>query len=155
MHRQAHTMTTFFLLLLLGIFFVLPCIESYQKVDLRTITLGVPPQEVCMTYWLQTPGDQLIYQRFEDLEGYWSEKQFEWNSSHSWKPNTLLIYSYTGFPFMASNNTASLGSFISFLLANLKGKMRNPPMPSSFKFCLGHLMPNIGWGRQSRKMASG
>lgn len=31
---------------LVGIFFVLPCIESYQKVDLRTITLGVPPQEV-------------------------------------------------------------------------------------------------------------
>lgn len=30
----------------IGIFFVLPCIESYQKVDLRTITLGVPPQEV-------------------------------------------------------------------------------------------------------------
>ena len=29
-----------------GIFFVLPCIETYQKVDLRTITLGVPPQEV-------------------------------------------------------------------------------------------------------------
>ena len=34
------------LALVLGIFFVLPCIESYQKVDLRTITLGVPPQEV-------------------------------------------------------------------------------------------------------------
>ena len=32
---------------IVGIFFVLPCIESYQKVDLRTITLGVPPQEVC------------------------------------------------------------------------------------------------------------
>ena len=32
-----------------GIFFVLPCIESYQRVDLRTITLGVPPQEVRMT----------------------------------------------------------------------------------------------------------
>ena len=29
-----------------GIFFVLPCIESYERVDLRTITLGVPPQEV-------------------------------------------------------------------------------------------------------------
>ena len=26
---------------------MLPCIESYQKVDLRTITMGVPPQEVC------------------------------------------------------------------------------------------------------------
>ena len=32
--------------LLSGIFFVMPCIETYQKVDLRTITLGVPPQEV-------------------------------------------------------------------------------------------------------------
>ena len=30
----------------IGIFFVLPCIETYQKVDLRTITLDVPPQEV-------------------------------------------------------------------------------------------------------------
>ena len=29
-----------------GLFIVLPCIESYKKVDLRTITLGVPPQEV-------------------------------------------------------------------------------------------------------------
>ena len=35
-----------------GIFFVLPCIESYQKVDLRTITLGVPPQEVKDTLYL-------------------------------------------------------------------------------------------------------
>ena len=38
--------STFSYPLFLGIFFVLPCIESYQKVDLRTITLGVPPQEV-------------------------------------------------------------------------------------------------------------
>ena len=36
-----------------GIFFVLPCIESYQKVDLRTITLGVPPQEVII--WPRSP----------------------------------------------------------------------------------------------------
>ena len=39
-------MTSPLSLSLSGIFFVLPCIESYQKVDLRTITLGVPPQEV-------------------------------------------------------------------------------------------------------------
>ena len=34
----------------------MPCIETYQKVDLRTITLGVPPQEVffkCINfYWI-------------------------------------------------------------------------------------------------------
>ena len=28
-----------------GIFFVLPCIESYSKVDLRTLSFDVPPQE--------------------------------------------------------------------------------------------------------------
>ena len=29
---------------------MLPCIETYQKVDLRTITLDVPPQEVGALY---------------------------------------------------------------------------------------------------------
>ena len=37
-----------------GIFFVLPCIETYQKVDLRTITLGVPPQEVLNMIMMMT-----------------------------------------------------------------------------------------------------
>jgi len=32
--------------LFVGIFFVLPCIESYTKVDLRTVSFDVPPQEV-------------------------------------------------------------------------------------------------------------
>ena len=29
-----------------GIFFVLPCIENYSKVDLRTAVIDIPPQEV-------------------------------------------------------------------------------------------------------------
>ena len=29
-----------------GIFFVVPCVDSYQKVDMRTLTFDVPPQEV-------------------------------------------------------------------------------------------------------------
>ena len=29
-----------------GIFFILPCIDSYKKVDLRTVSFDVPPQEV-------------------------------------------------------------------------------------------------------------
>lgn len=32
-----------------GIFFVLPCIESYTKVDLRTSCFDVPPQEVSLS----------------------------------------------------------------------------------------------------------
>ena len=29
-----------------GIFFVIPCIDSYRKIDLRTVSFDVPPQEV-------------------------------------------------------------------------------------------------------------
>jgi erythrocyte band 7 integral membrane protein len=32
-----------------GIFFVIPCTDSYQKVDLRTVSFDVPPQEVRKT----------------------------------------------------------------------------------------------------------
>ena len=47
---------------ILGIFFVLPCIESYQKVDLRTITLSVPPQEVSFKFDFKTKyGKEYFY----------------------------------------------------------------------------------------------
>ena len=29
-----------------GVFFVIPCIDMYEKIDLRTQTYDVPPQEV-------------------------------------------------------------------------------------------------------------
>ena len=29
-----------------GLFFILPCIDNYKKVDLRTVTFDVPPQEI-------------------------------------------------------------------------------------------------------------
>jgi erythrocyte band 7 integral membrane protein len=32
-----------------GIFFILPCVDSYCKVDLRTVSFDVPPQEVHIT----------------------------------------------------------------------------------------------------------
>lgn len=32
-----------------GVFFVLPCIDTYCKVDLRTVSFDVPPQEVSPT----------------------------------------------------------------------------------------------------------
>jgi len=46
-----------------GIFFVLPCIESYEKVDLRTITLGVPPQEVLTKDSVTVSVDAVVYYR--------------------------------------------------------------------------------------------
>jgi len=32
-----------------GLFFVMPCVDTYKKVDLRTVSFDVPPQEVRKT----------------------------------------------------------------------------------------------------------
>ena len=29
-----------------GVFFIIPCIDHYEKIDMRTQTFDVPPQEV-------------------------------------------------------------------------------------------------------------
>ena len=34
------------LVLLIGLFFIVPCTDTYTKVDLRTVSFDVPPQEV-------------------------------------------------------------------------------------------------------------
>lgn len=36
----------FYTPLVSGIFFILPCIDAYARVDLRTRTYDVPPQEL-------------------------------------------------------------------------------------------------------------
>jgi len=46
-----------------GIFFVIPCIDKYHKVDLRTITLGVPPQEVLTRDSVTISVDAVVYYR--------------------------------------------------------------------------------------------
>ena len=30
-----------------GVFFIIPCIDIYQKIDMRTASYEIPPQEVC------------------------------------------------------------------------------------------------------------
>ena len=30
-----------------GVFFIIPCVDVYEKVDMRTQTFEIPPQEVC------------------------------------------------------------------------------------------------------------
>ena len=32
-----------------GVFFIIPCVDIYEKVDMRTQTFDVPPQEVSKT----------------------------------------------------------------------------------------------------------
>ncbi|XP_076436689.1 band 7 protein AGAP004871-like [Babylonia areolata] len=46
-----------------GIFFVLPCIEDYTKIDLRTITFDIPPQEVLTRDSVTVSVDAVVYYR--------------------------------------------------------------------------------------------
>ena len=46
-----------------GIFFVLPCIESYTKVDLRTVSFDVPPQQVLTKDAVTVNVDAVVYYR--------------------------------------------------------------------------------------------
>ena len=48
-----------------GVFFVIPCIDMYEKIDLRTQTYDVPPQEVKNTIVkISEVFSLLIFQRF-------------------------------------------------------------------------------------------
>ncbi|CAB4069868.1 STOM [Lepeophtheirus salmonis] len=46
-----------------GIFFVIPCIDTYRKVDLRTVSFDVPPQEVLSRDSVTVTVDAVVYYR--------------------------------------------------------------------------------------------
>jgi len=46
-----------------GIFFVLPCIDTYRKVDLRTVSFDVPPQEILTKDSVTVAVDAVVYYR--------------------------------------------------------------------------------------------
>ncbi|XP_060534274.1 band 7 protein AAEL010189-like isoform X2 [Cylas formicarius] len=49
-----------------GIFFILPCVDSYCKVDLRTISFDVPPQEALTKDSVTVTVDAVVYYRIQD-----------------------------------------------------------------------------------------
>lgn len=49
-----------------GIFFVMPCIDSYTKVDLRTVSFDVPPQEVLTKDSVTVCVDAVVYYKICD-----------------------------------------------------------------------------------------
>ena len=34
-----------------GVFFIIPCVDVYEKIDMRTATYEIPPQEVGVVYF--------------------------------------------------------------------------------------------------------
>lgn len=46
-----------------GLFFILPCIDDMMKVDLRTITFDIPPQEILTKDSVTVTVDGVVYYR--------------------------------------------------------------------------------------------
>ncbi|VDK86315.1 unnamed protein product, partial [Dibothriocephalus latus] len=46
-----------------GLFFILPCIDSIRKVELRTVTFSIPPQEVLTRDSVTVAVDAVVYYR--------------------------------------------------------------------------------------------
>ncbi|KAK7094716.1 mechanosensory protein 2-like [Littorina saxatilis] len=49
-----------------GLFFILPCMDEYKKVDLRTVSFDVPPQEVLTRDSVTVAVDAVVYYRVSD-----------------------------------------------------------------------------------------
>jgi len=49
-----------------GIFFILPCVDSYSKVDMRTVTFDVPPQEILTRDSVTIHVDAIMYYKVSD-----------------------------------------------------------------------------------------
>ncbi|XP_037934835.1 stomatin-like [Teleopsis dalmanni] len=49
-----------------GVFFILPCVDDYFKVDLRTVSFNVPPQEVLTRDSVTVSVDAVVYYRIHD-----------------------------------------------------------------------------------------
>ena len=52
-----------------GLFFIMPCVDSYKKVDLRTVSFDVPPQEILTKDSVTVAVDAVVYYKVSDLRG--------------------------------------------------------------------------------------
>ncbi|XP_064616050.1 band 7 protein AGAP004871-like [Liolophura sinensis] len=49
-----------------GMFFIYPCVDSFTKVDLRTVTFDVPPQEILTKDSVTVAVDAVVYYRIQN-----------------------------------------------------------------------------------------
>lgn len=48
-----------------GMFFIVPCLEEFKKIDLRTLSFDVPPQEVLTKDSVTVSVDAVVYWRVD------------------------------------------------------------------------------------------
>lgn len=65
-----------------GVFFIIPCVDTYEKIDMRTATYEIPPQEVSTDNWQQN-------------KSYWSVNIL----LSEWKRSILIFHQKSQFYF--------------------------------------------------------
>ena len=51
----------YYFVLFAGLFFIYPCMDRYIKIDMRTVSFDVPPQEVSYFIWYIITRGKLFY----------------------------------------------------------------------------------------------
>lgn len=72
-----------------GVFFILPCIDDYFKVDLRTVMFDVPPQDILTKDSVTLTVDAVVYYRISDPVKAVSEVENYRISTHMLATTTL------------------------------------------------------------------
>ncbi|XP_071747011.1 band 7 protein AGAP004871 isoform X4 [Lepeophtheirus salmonis] len=72
-----------------GIFFVIPCIDTYRKVDLRTVSFDVPPQEILTKDAVTVSVEAVIYYRISDASAVVNKLENHSHSTHLLAATTL------------------------------------------------------------------
>ena len=58
-----------------GLFFIIPCMDSIQVVDLRTVSFDVPPQEILTKDSVTVAVDAVVYYKVRFIEPIYKPKK--------------------------------------------------------------------------------
>ncbi|XP_042871806.1 band 7 protein AGAP004871-like isoform X10 [Penaeus japonicus] len=109
-----------------GIFFIVPCIDSYRKVDLRTVSFDVPPQEILTRDSVTVAVDGVIYFRVKDTVNAVTQIQ---NYSHS----TRLLAATTLRNVLGTRNLAEILSERESISATMQSSLDDATDPWGVK----------------------
>ncbi|XP_042207898.1 band 7 protein AGAP004871-like isoform X4 [Homarus americanus] len=109
-----------------GIFFIVPCIDSYRKVDLRTVSFDVPPQEILTRDSVTVAVDGVIYFSVKDTVNAVTHIQ---NFSHS----TRLLAATTLRNVLGTRNLAEILSERESISATMQSSLDDATDPWGVK----------------------
>jgi len=105
-----------------GLFFIMPCVDTYKKVDLRTVSFDVPPQEVLSRDSVTVSVDAVVYYRV-------SNPTMATNNIEDYSHSTRLLAATTLRNVLGTKNLAEILSereIISQVMQNALDEATDP-----------------------------